>query len=141
MSESSLPIPNLPLATSQSTSDPSENCVFCHIVKGKIPAKKVYEDDVVLALLDIYPAAQGHVIVLPKRHAQILPQLNDTELAHLGITAKVLSQAIIKSFDCKGTSLIIQNGAAAGQRAPHVILHIIPRVDGDGIFLNPESKS
>ena len=73
-----------------------------------------------------------------KRHAQILPQLNDTELAHLGITAKVLSQAIIKSF---GKELRSSSERCGCGSEPHVILHIIPRVDGDGIFLNPESKS
>lgn len=117
-----------------------QNCVFCHIANGKIPSKKVYEDEVVLAVLDINPASQGHTMIIPKIHATITPQLTKETMAHIAITTKIISQAIIKAFKTRGTSIFIANGPAAGQRAGHAIIHIIPRTEGDGILLQPDIK-
>lgn len=115
-----------------------QNCVFCHIISGKIHSKKVYEDERVLAILDINPASQGHVIIVPKTHATIMPQLSREETAHVAITTKIISHAILKGMNCGGTSIFIAQGIAAGQRAGHVIVHVIPREKEDGILLNPE---
>jgi len=114
-----------------------QNCVFCHIANGKIPSKKVYEDEVVLAVLDINPASQGHTMIIPKIHATITPQLTKETMAHIAITTKIISQAILKAFKARGTSIFIANGPAAGQRAGHAVIHIIPRTEGDGILLQP----
>jgi len=118
-----------------------QNCVFCHIAQGKIPSKKVYEDEVVLAVLDINPASQGHTMIIPKIHATITPQLTKETMAHIAITTKIISQAILKAFKARGTSIFIANGPAAGQRAGHAIIHIIPRTEGDGILLQPDVTS
>ena len=115
-----------------------QQCVFCAIANGKIPAKKVYEDDQVSAVLDINPAVEGHILVIPKKHAVMMNQLDDNSVAHLGMVAKHLSQAAIRAFKAEGTSVFVQNGPAAGQRAPHFMLHVIPRKKGDGVVLQPQ---
>lgn len=114
-----------------------QQCVFCHIASGKIPAKKVYEDDKVTAVLDINPGTSGHVLVIPKQHAAIMPQMSDDLIAHLGMVSKQLSQALIRALKVEGTSVFVANGVAAGQRAPHFLLHVIPRKADDEVALQP----
>lgn len=110
-----------------------QNCIFCHIVSGKIPSKKVYEDEQCIAILDINPATKGHVLLLPKEHYVILPQVPEEGIKHLAKVSKNLSKAQIKGLGATGTNIFIANGAVAGQRAPHVIVHIIPRFEGDNV--------
>lgn len=112
-----------------------KNCIFCHIAEGKVPAKKVFEDDKVLAILDIYPAAVGHILLIPKEHHAIMPQVPDDLIIHMGMVAKALSQAMLRSEAAKATTIFIANGAVAGQKAPHFMIHIIPRKEGDNINL------
>jgi len=116
--------------------DEQEQCIFCNIASGKIPAKKIYEDDKVIAVLDINPGAQGHILLLPKKHASVLPQLDEDIVGHMGMVAKQLSRSLIRALNVEGTSIFVANGALAGQRAPHVLMHIIPRVKGDDIALD-----
>jgi histidine triad (HIT) family protein len=118
-----------------------EKCIFCQIISGKIKSRKVYEDDTVLAILDINPATRGHVLLLPKKHAAILPQLSESDIAKFFIAAKGISKTLLKAFKSQGTNIFVANGAVAGQRAPHFMAHIIPRHEGDGLNLvPPESK-
>lgn len=117
--------------------DEQQQCIFCHIASGKIPAKKVYEDDKVTAVLDINPGASGHVLVIPKDHVAIMPQMSDDLVVHLGMVAKQLSHALIRALKVEGTSIFVANGVAAGQRAPHFLLHVIPRSPNDNIALQP----
>lgn len=116
-----------------------QNCIFCTIISGKIPSRKVYEDESCLAVLDIRPAAKGHILILPKEHYAILPQVPEKEIAHLFSVAKHLSQVALQSLRSDGTTLFIANGPVAGQQAQHVMLHLIPRKEGDGLFA-PEEK-
>ncbi len=110
-----------------------QNCVFCHIVSGKVASKKVYEDEQVLAVLDINPANPGHMLLLPKEHYLIMPQLPDDVTGHIFMVAKALSQSTLRALNAKGNTILIANGAAAGQRAPHFMLHVIPRAMEDSI--------
>lgn len=112
-----------------------KNCVFCQIAQGKIPARKVYEDEKCIAVLDISPANLGHMLLLPKEHYSVMPQLPDNLTGHLFKVAKKLSQAALKAFKLRGTTIFVANGMAAGQKAPHVLIHIIPRAFDDGIDL------
>ena len=118
-----------------------KNCVFCHIAAGKVPAKKVYEDDECVAVLDINPANQGHMLLMPKEHYTVMFQVPEELLNHTFIIAKGLSQAGLKAFQSKGTTIFAANGVAAGQRAPHFMLHIIPRTDGDSVGLYIPSRA
>ncbi|MEK6900129.1 MAG: HIT domain-containing protein [Nanoarchaeota archaeon] len=111
-----------------------QQCIFCQIVLGKIPSKNIYEDARCIAILDINPAVKGHILLLPKEHYGILPQLPEELLAHLFIVAKNLSQVILKTFRADGTNLFIANGQAAGQRAQHIMIHLLPRKGGDGLL-------
>ncbi len=111
-----------------------QQCIFCQIVAGKVPAKKLYEDESVMVVLDINPAARGHLLILPKEHYQILPQMSEIEVGNLYAVAQKLSQLLLKSLHADGTTIFLANGQAAGQRAQHVMLHLIPRKEGDGLL-------
>lgn len=111
-----------------------QQCIFCQILTGKIPSKKVYEDDICQAILDVNPAAKGHLLLVPKEHYAIMPQVPDKVIGHLFTISKKLSQVMLKALKVSGTNVFIANGPAAGQRSQHFLLHIIPRVEGDGIL-------
>ena len=119
-----------------------QNCIFCHIISGKVASKKIYEDDKVLAILDINPANPGHILLLTKEHYQVMPQIPDDEISHIFMVAKAVSHVCLKALNAKGTNIFIANGMVAGQKAPHFMLHIIPRanVDGIKIFDLPEKS-
>lgn len=112
-----------------------KQCIFCQIAEGKMQAKKVYEDEKAIGILDINPANIGHILLLPKEHHAIMPQLPEDILGHLGILAKKLSHALLKALKAGGTTIFIANGASAGQRAQHFMIHIIPRQEKDGVGL------
>ncbi len=118
-----------------------QNCVFCQIAAGRVPAKIVYSDDESIAVLDINPAAKGHILLMPKEHYSVMPQLPEHLAEHLFMVCKGLSQAALKSLHSKGTTIFIANGIAAGQKAPHFMIHIIPRNDGDGLSLSIPERS
>ncbi len=112
-----------------------QQCIFCQIATGKVPAKKVYEDEHVIAVLDINPANIGHVLVVTKKHYFVMPQIPDDEVEYIGKITKQLSQVVLKALQVEGTSIFIANGVAAGQKAQHFMLHIIPRKQGDEVGL------
>lgn len=116
-----------------------QNCIFCKIAAGEIPAKKVYEDDYYIGILDINPASEGHVLVIPKKHYQILPQMDNETVGQLSIAIQTISAQILKALNAEGVTIFIANGAAAGQKAPHFMAHVIPRKTNDGLPLNPAS--
>jgi len=116
-----------------------KQCIFCQIISGKVQSRKIYEDDKVIALLDINPANPGHVLLLTKEHYSIMPQIPDDELAHVFMAAKSLSNSMLRSIDAQGTNIIVANGIAAGQRAQHFMAHLIPRKENDGVdFVLPQ---
>ena len=112
----------------------SENCIFCKIAKGEIPSHKVYEDDDFLAFLDIAPAAMGHTLIIPKRHAGNLFELDAVSAARLIPLAQKLAEKVKAETGCEGVNLLQNNGEAAGQSVFHFHLHIIPRFAGDGVL-------
>lgn len=122
--------------TPEQLSELKEKCIFCQIASGNVASMKVWEDDRLVAILDINPANPGHILLLPKEHYAILPQMPEDEIAHTGMVAKHLSQALLKALQAKGTNVFIANGVAAGQRAMHFMLHIIPRMENDGLALS-----
>lgn len=118
-----------------------KQCIFCQIIAGKVQSKKVYEDDKSVAILDINPANPGHVLLLPKEHYSIMPQLSEEEVAHLFMVTKTISNSVLRSLGVQGTNIIVQNGIAAGQKAQHFMIHIIPRKEEDGLnFEIPQRK-
>lgn len=112
-----------------------QQCVFCHIIAGKVQSKKIYEDDKCIAVLDINPANPGHMLVLPKEHYSIMPQIPEDEIGYYFKVAKALSQASLKALQSHGTTIFVANGVVAGQKAQHFMIHVIPRVENDGVGL------
>jgi len=111
-----------------------QQCIFCQIISGKIPTKKIFDDEKCLAILDINPAAKGHLLLVPKEHYAIMPQVPEELLNHLTIISKKLSQILLRALKVSGTNIFIANGPAAGQRAQHFLVHIIPRKELDKIM-------
>src|SRR3989344_6558426 len=107
------------------------NCTECE----KILRKKniVYEDNIATALLADRPCTAGHLVLLPKQHATIIEQLPDEIMEHMFIVANKLSVALFDALNCHGTNILIQNGVSAGQKTNHVMMHIIPRIENDGL--------
>ncbi len=112
-------------------------CIFCSIIRGKTPAAKVYEDDDILVIMDIKPITQGHLLVLPKVHRELLTEMDDDSIAAMFSTAKKMGNALRKSkLRCKGINYLLADGAEAGQDVFHAHLHVIPRYRGDGFWLH-----
>ena len=107
------------------------DCIFCAIAAGEIPSFKVYEDDRVLAYLDINPFSKGHTLVIPKEHAKGLLDADDQVLADLIVKVKRIAAHVAAKLGCDGFNILQNNGAAAGQTVRHVHFHIIPRWNGD----------
>ncbi len=110
-----------------------KNCIFCKIVNGEVPSKKVYEDDKILSIMDIRPATKGHILVLPKEHYPVLPVIPQETSKHMFKLTKDLCASIRKGLPSLGTTVFMANGAVAGQQSPHFLFHIIPRDSGDGL--------
>jgi len=117
-----------------------QQCIFCQIVAGKVQSRKVYDDENVIAILDINPANPGHILLMPKEHYSIMPQMPDQIIEHIAKITKHLSASLLKALKVEGTTIFIANGVAAGQRAQHFMLHIIPRKDNDGLKIDIPSK-
>lgn len=108
-------------------------CIFCKIAKGEIPSYKVYEDDKVLAFLDINPIAIGHTLIISKRHAEKLYELNEEELKVFFSAVKKIAPAIEKAASTNALNYLINQGREAGQIIPHFHMHITPRREKDGV--------
>ena len=108
--------------------------IFTRIINGEIPCHRVYEDDHVIAFLDIGPVSRGHVLVVPKEERVRLDQLSDTSAAALGRALRIVAAAMVKATGCVDYNVLQNNGAAAHQAVMHVHFHIIPKyADGSGL--------
>ncbi len=104
------------------------NCIFCAIAKGEIPSFKIYEDDLVLAYLDINPFTKGHTLVIPKVHSSGLLDTSDETLASIISRVKKVAAHLKDALPCDGFNILQNNGQCAGQTVPHVHFHIVPRL-------------
>jgi len=109
------------------------DCLFCKIAKGDIPCSKIYEDDKMLAFLDIMPVNKGHALVIPKEHYEDIFQIPDYILAEMATMLKKVSTAVKHGVEADGINLLMNNHEAAGQVVPHAHFHVIPRHTGDGL--------
>lgn len=111
-----------------------DKTIFDSILGGEIPCHRVYEDDRVLAFLDIAPLSRGHVLVIPKERAAFMHLLTDDSAAAIGRVLPRLCRAVMAVTGCEHYNLLQNNGAPAHQAVFHVHLHIIPRFDdGQGL--------
>ena len=109
------------------------DCIFCKIIQGEIPATKVYEDEKVLAFMDINPLNDGHTLVVPKRHAETIFEIDSQDLIATMKVAQRLAIAIKKALNSDGMIVVQLNNKAAGQMVPHLHIHLIPRWENDGL--------
>ena len=101
------------------------SCIFCAIVSGEAPSRRIYEDDRTLAFLDIVPLTRGHALVVPKRHAENLFEVDEDDLAAVARTAKRVGAAAMEAFDADGLNLLQTNGAVALQTVFHLHVHVL----------------
>ena len=109
------------------------DCVFCRIVAGQLPAQKVFENDRILAILDINPIAPGHTLVLAKPHHETLLDLPDDLWDELSRRSREIAAAVKAATGAEGLNVLSNNHRSSGQAIPHVHVHLIPRRTGDGI--------
>lgn len=112
------------------------DCIFCKIVNGEIPAKKVYENEHVLAFLDISQVTEGHTLVIPKKHVQDVFSLTSDISREIFSVIPEVAKAIKVSLNPMGLNILNNNGSFAGQSVFHYHVHLIPRFDeNDGFDL------
>lgn len=117
-----------------------ESCIVCQIIANKIPSKSIYEDELVIAVLDVNGAMPGHCFVMPKNHYPILEQVPDMEIGRLFNVSNKISSAIFESLGYQGTNIFVTNGIPAGQTVAHFTINVIPRKENDGINLQWQTK-
>jgi histidine triad (HIT) family protein len=111
----------------------NESCNFCKIVAGKNPASIVYENDNVLAFMDLHPANVGHTLVVPKEHWETIYEIPENALSNMFVVVKRISVALKKAVGAEGVSILQFNGEVAGQSVMHFHIHVIPRFKEDTI--------
>lgn len=106
-------------------------CVFCEIIKGNIPSRKVYEDDDILAILDIAQTTYGHTLVMPKKHIKDINEADPETLQKLIIKVQELSTLICNNLKASGHNILVNTNEVSGQTVHHLHFHIIPRYSLD----------
>ncbi len=123
-------------------STPPHGCVFCGIIAGQLAASRVYEDDHVVAFMDVRPLTPGHLLVVPRAHAAGLEGLDEDTGARTFTVAHRLARAVRNSaVPSEGVNFFLADGVAAGQEVFHVHLHVIPRTPGDGFRLRARPRT
>lgn len=110
------------------------DCIFCKIANGEIPCKKIYEDELVMAFLDLSPHTNGHTLIIPKKHHTNILDMDNNLLAHIQETAKKLFELYKEKLYAAGITLVQNN--EYGQEIKHYHLHLIPRYKKDGISVS-----
>lgn len=112
--------------------------IFSRIIAGGIPGEFILQDDTWVALMDIAPAAPGHVLLIPRAECQYLAELPAATLAALGDRLARLTAAVKAATGAPAVNVLVNDGPEAGQAVPHAHLHIIPRFAGDGVHAHPK---
>jgi len=112
------------------------DCIFCKIIAGEIPAVKVLDEELVIAFMDINPSSKGHMLVVPKRHAENIFQISEGDLATLIKAVKKCAGAAKDALRAEGVTILQLNGKASDQIVPHLHIHVIPRWENDGLSIS-----
>lgn len=110
-----------------------EDCPFCKIANKEIPSYIVYEDNDIIAVLDIYPANPGQIIIMPKNHVENIENLDDAIVGKIFVLSKYLSFLISKYFNNKGLNIVLNSGEVPGRKIKHLSIYIVPRFDNDSV--------
>jgi histidine triad (HIT) family protein len=113
----------------------SDQCIFCEILRGNSPASFTYEDDTVVAFMDVQPITHGHMLVVPREHAVLMSDVNETVAMRTFRVARKLSSAVRSTLGASGVNLFVADGETAFQDVPHFHVHVIPRYANDGFGL------
>lgn len=108
------------------------DCIFCKIIKGEIPCYKIYEDENVLAFLDIAKEGYGHTLVVPKKHHDNIVDIPNEELNKCMDSVRKIANHYVKNCGFTGFNIVVNTNPSAGQSVMHLHIHIIPRKEGDG---------
>lgn len=111
------------------------NCIFCKIANGEIPAATIHEDNEFRVILDLGPASKGHALILPKNHFANIFELDEETTAKAFTLAKKMADKMTKALKCDGFNIVQNNGVAAGQTVFHFHIHLIPRYENDTVGL------
>lgn len=111
--------------------------VFAKILRGELPCEKLYEDEHTIAIMDIMPKGDGHLLVVPKAPSRNILDIDTADLGHVMATVQRMARALIKAFDADGITINQFNESAGGQVVFHTHVHVIPRFDG--VRLRPHS--
>jgi|YelNatPaOPRAMG01_1025707.scaffolds.fasta_scaffold00161_50 histidine triad (HIT) family protein len=109
------------------------SCVFCRIIAGEIPSARLYNDNDVIAILDVNPISRGHSLVIPKHHFEYLEDVNAETFGKVAEVARRLSSHMVETGFCEGNNLFLSNHESADQTVFHIHMHVIPRWTNDGI--------
>jgi histidine triad (HIT) family protein len=112
-----------------------DDCIFCKIVAGELPATVVDEDEQTIAFMDINPATRGHALIVPRAHAADLMEIEPDQLAAVSVAAQRLARRVKQRLGADGVNVINSCGAVAWQTVFHFHLHVIPRYQGDPLRL------
>ncbi|MGZ5477587.1 MAG: HIT family protein [Thermoanaerobaculia bacterium] len=112
------------------------DCVFCRIIRGEIPSFQVFDDERTLAFMDINPANPGHVLVIPKVHAESIFTIEESFLRATLLVVQRVARAVQKVFEPYGLNIVQANGPGAAQSVLHVHWHVLPRAKDDGLAMN-----
>jgi histidine triad (HIT) family protein len=108
------------------------NCIFCKIIAGEISARVIIQNEKAMALLDAFPLAAGHTLVIPKSHYAKVQQMSEQDAVAVFDMVWKLAGAVETASQVNASTIAIHNGSDAGQEVPHVHVHIVPRKTGDG---------
>jgi len=112
------------------------DCIFCKIIAGEIPAIKVLDEELVIAFMDINPAGRGHLLVVPKKHAENIFEIEKDDLSAVFHAVKRCAIAIKETLNADGATVLQLNGKASDQVVPHLHVHIIPRWENDSLSIS-----
>jgi histidine triad (HIT) family protein len=112
----------------------THDCIFCRMAAGQVPVTKIYEDQVILAFLDINPVSDGHTLVIPKQHFERLHDCPAELVGQVSSCLGKIAEAVADAMHSEGYNILCNNGRAAGQLVEHLHFHIIPRNIADGVF-------
>ena len=114
----------------------NKDCIFCKIAAGEIPCTKVYEDNQVLAFMDIMPLNRGHLLVIPKEHYENILEIDCELYGRLAALICTIAKAVQGAIAPDGLNVMQLNGAAANQVVPHLHVHLVPRWEADGVTIS-----
>ncbi len=110
-------------------------CVFCSIIKGDLPTNIVYEDDIVMAILDTSQATRGHTLVIPKKHFVNIYDVDEETLKHMAVICKKVATLLTEKLKADGCNIVSNNNKEAGQAIFHIHFHVIPRYVNDDYYI------